>query len=198
MPRTATEHKSAYANHSNVAVERVTRQLRACGTTQSISIPPCLLRLSGRCSNNMLVTNVPRNPHQQLLILRTATFFRGSTQQPFKKNKMHALKFSVILEWCIFVELMILYICTCNHHTHFHYFEIRCYKSYRFFRTFFSKTTTKKLGGRCVFSCTEVLNRSERRRAWHWHPFKIVMWWRLSMHLSMCVQNQNDTTLVKL
>lgn len=86
-PRTATEHKSAYANHSNVAVERVTRQLRACGTTQSISIPPCLLRSSGRCSNNVLVTNVPRNPHQQLLILRTATFFRGSTQQPFKKIK---------------------------------------------------------------------------------------------------------------
>lgn len=32
---------------------------------------------------------------------------------------------------------MILYICTCNHRTHFHYFEIRCYKSYRFFRSFF-------------------------------------------------------------
>lgn len=91
MPRMATEHKSASANHSNVAAERVTRQLRACGTTQSISIPPCLLRLSGRCSNNMLVTNVPRNPHQQLLILRTATFFRGSIQQPFQKTKIKCM-----------------------------------------------------------------------------------------------------------
>lgn len=75
--RMVTEHRFVSANHSNVGVGRVTRQLRACGTTQSISIPRCRLRLSGRCSNNMLVITVPRNPHQQLLILKTATFFQG-------------------------------------------------------------------------------------------------------------------------
>ena len=77
MLRMVTEHRFVSVNHSNVVVVRVTRQLRACGITQSISIPRCRLRLSGSCSNNMLVVTVPRNPHQQLLILKTATFFQG-------------------------------------------------------------------------------------------------------------------------
>lgn len=134
----ATGHRSVCGNPSNAAVVRVTRQLRVCGTTQSTSTHQCLLRLSGRCSNKMLVKNVPRNPHQQLLILKTATFSWEALSNPLKKLKCMLYIFSpVILEWRIFVELMILYICTCNHHAHIHYFNIKVLKATDFLKVFF-------------------------------------------------------------
>lgn len=63
-----TDHRFLCINHSNVTVVRVTRQLRTCGATGSI--PRCQLRLSGSCSCNMLVLTGPRDPRQQLLILK--------------------------------------------------------------------------------------------------------------------------------
>lgn len=119
MLRMVTEHRFVSVNHSNVVVIKCKD---SSGPLRHHTInfhPRCRLRLSGRCSNNMLVVTVPRNPHQQLLILKTATFFSGSIQQPFKK--LHAcFKF-----FCNFGMMYLcrvndfLYICTCNHHTIF-------------------------------------------------------------------------------
>lgn len=130
----ATERRSVCGSHSNAAVERVTRQLRVCDTTQSTSTHQCLLRLSGRCSNKHAGHKRAKEPSPAVAEFEDSHLLLGDAySKPWKEFKCMLYNFSVILEWCIFVELMILYICTCNHHAHIHYFDIKVLKATRFF-----------------------------------------------------------------
>lgn len=167
----ATERRSASANHSNVGVGRVTRPLRACDTTQSTSTPRCRQRWSGRCSSDVLVRTVPRNPHQQSLILKTATFFRGRTQQPFNEKLLNAC-------FKLFCNFGMMSLCRVDDFVHLH-----MQSSHPFPLLRYKVLNEKALGSSAHFPrnkikgmlhtvqshCSDV---NWEWRGWHWDAFQ--------------------------